>query len=513
MLNGQTIANFDFETGIPAGWTAESTWKFGNATSLGSEYFTFNGNSTKFAAVNDDKLGATGSGNGKMVTDFIDFTQYPNVFVSFNLYYFHANYDGAGQETFIIYFSEDGTNWKILDAVEEGYGWHKYRNAVSKDIGGKKVKFAFEYKDGNNWSYGVGIDNIKFEVQPDYMVVALPPSKTFGVVTSPEEKVSFEYGFQTYGKAPVNSFKLLYKIDDNAISEIAGQGQLAENGNYTFEIPGFGLGKHILKSTIVINDTFKLVNDSLKLEVHPPVPQFAMADVDNKQMDLHADLKKGKAVLLDFFASWCTPCKNSTPIINKVWEKYGNGKEKFEIYGMTTYQPDNATVIKGLNWGGKYPKFAYSERNELFWSIFNELYGENAIPLFILICPDTTNVSFSQVTWTQIGVPGTLESDLTNAVKACVGSPSMVNHLEVENLSIYPNPVNDIINISFGLNERLDSKIYITDINGKTVKIISETTVNNAVKISSDISELIGGPYFLNISAEKGIKTQKFLKL
>ena len=302
----------------------------------------------------------------------------------------------------------------------------------------------------------MGIDNIKFEVQPDYLVVPIPPSNDYDVVSDPQEKKSFNYGFINYGKTFINSYKLDYKIDEMEPAELVGEGQITENDTVFFEIPGFGLGKHFFTSTIILNDTFKFINDTFKLEVHPAVPQFAMKDVDNNLMDLHADLKKGKAVLLDFFASWCGPCKTSTPIINKVWEKYGKGKEKFEIYGLTTYGPDDATVIKGLNWGGKYPKFAYSQRNELFWNIFNDKYGENGIPLFILICPDTLNVSFSPVSWSQIGVPGTLETDLENAVKACVGSPSAVNALEVENLSIYPNPVNDILNISFGRHDRAE---------------------------------------------------------
>ena len=131
-MNGQTIASFDFETGLPNGWTSESTWKFGNASSLGSEYFTFNGNPTKFAAINDDKLGNEEAGNGKMVTDFIDFTQYPLVFASFNLYYFHQNYNSGGQETLIFYYSENGTTWNLVDAVEEGYNWHIYKYSFQR---------------------------------------------------------------------------------------------------------------------------------------------------------------------------------------------------------------------------------------------------------------------------------------------------------------------------------------------------------------------------------------------
>lgn len=53
--------------------------------------------------------------------------------------------------------------------------------------------------------------------------------------------------------------------------------------------------------------------------------------IDGRQVDL-ASLR-GKIVLLDFWATWCTPCIQEIPILKRVYEKYS--KHGFEIIGIS----------------------------------------------------------------------------------------------------------------------------------------------------------------------------------
>ncbi|MGA3036094.1 MAG: TlpA disulfide reductase family protein [Vulcanimicrobiaceae bacterium] len=55
---------------------------------------------------------------------------------------------------------------------------------------------------------------------------------------------------------------------------------------------------------------------------HPgqPAPTFDIRTLDNKQLKLTKF--HGKAVYLDFFASWCAPCREETPEIIKLSKQY-----------------------------------------------------------------------------------------------------------------------------------------------------------------------------------------------
>jgi thiol-disulfide isomerase/thioredoxin len=48
-------------------------------------------------------------------------------------------------------------------------------------------------------------------------------------------------------------------------------------------------------------------------------PDLTRCGLEGKLPDLH-----GKVVLVDFFASWCEPCKESFPVMEELYQKYGS---------------------------------------------------------------------------------------------------------------------------------------------------------------------------------------------
>jgi peroxiredoxin len=86
----------------------------------------------------------------------------------------------------------------------------------------------------------------------------------------------------------------------------------------------------------------------------------ALQDLDGHPIDL-ADLK-GKAVWLNFFASWCPPCQSETPVLRDIADEYRD--RGLEVVGVSV-QETNAADVK-----------SYAERYQLDYTIGADLTGE-----------------------------------------------------------------------------------------------------------------------------------------
>lgn len=62
-----------------------------------------------------------------------------------------------------------------------------------------------------------------------------------------------------------------------------------------------------------------------------PAPAFVVETLDGKDKAL-ADLK-GKVVLVDFWATWCKPCLETMPQLQKLYNTYAN--KGFEVLGVS----------------------------------------------------------------------------------------------------------------------------------------------------------------------------------
>ncbi len=113
------------------------------------------------------------------------------------------------------------------------------------------------------------------------------------------------------------------------------------------------------------------------IKVGDSAPEWTATGVDGKQHKLSE--YKGKIVLMDFWATWCGPCKMAMPGVQKIHEAY----------------KDKGVVVLGMNcWEkGGDPK-AFMESKKYTYGLMlksdaaAEGYGVSGIPAFFLIGPD-----------------------------------------------------------------------------------------------------------------------------
>ncbi len=55
-------------------------------------------------------------------------------------------------------------------------------------------------------------------------------------------------------------------------------------------------------------------------KVGHPAPPFTLSDMDGKKVRL--EQYRGRVVLINFFATWCVPCRSELPAINRVYRAH-----------------------------------------------------------------------------------------------------------------------------------------------------------------------------------------------
>ena len=108
-------------------------------------------------------------------------------------------------------------------------------------------------------------------------------------------------------------------------------------------------------------------------------PDLAFENPEGKILKL-SDLR-GKVVLLDFWASWCRPCRMENPNVVNVYKKYNS--KGFEVFSVSIDR-DKASWIKGIQedgliWPNHVSDLGYWQSKAL------KIYGVSSVPSTFLI--------------------------------------------------------------------------------------------------------------------------------
>ncbi|HLP12976.1 MAG TPA: TlpA disulfide reductase family protein, partial [Flavobacteriales bacterium] len=113
-----------------------------------------------------------------------------------------------------------------------------------------------------------------------------------------------------------------------------------------------------------------------------PMPEIKLPGLDGKDKSLSS--LRGKVVLVDFWASWCRPCRAENPNVVRLYNKYN--KKGFEVFSVSLDKEKSAweaAITKdGLLWPNHISDL-------LQWqSIVVKQFGIQGIPYTILVDRD-----------------------------------------------------------------------------------------------------------------------------
>ena len=109
-----------------------------------------------------------------------------------------------------------------------------------------------------------------------------------------------------------------------------------------------------------------------------PAPDFTLRSMDGQNLRLGE--QRGRVVMVNFWATWCGPCRVEMPHLNRLYEKYRNAG--FVLFGVNVDEDTRNAVALAQKMGLKFPVLADSDKR------VSKQYDVTAMPSTVLIDRD-----------------------------------------------------------------------------------------------------------------------------
>jgi thiol-disulfide isomerase/thioredoxin len=135
-------------------------------------------------------------------------------------------------------------------------------------------------------------------------------------------------------------------------------------------------------------ELFAIYDKKTQSTVGQPFIDFTIenGNIDGSSVSLSDYVGKGKYVLVDFWASWCMPCREEIPNLKDVYSKYKG--ENFEMVSIAVWDKREDTMVAIKDEQMIWPQIVDAK------TIPSDLYAIRGIPTIILFGPDGKILSY-----------------------------------------------------------------------------------------------------------------------
>jgi len=140
------------------------------------------------------------------------------------------------------------------------------------------------------------------------------------------------------------------KIGKNVLEYITKNEKLTAKAVSIAEV---SLDPEVTNETPVVEVIKKTTSPSV-VKYRKKAPNFYAESIKGNDISLKSILKNNKVVLIDFWASWCAPCRAESPHIKRLYKKYH--AKGFDVIGVSEDKYSdmnkwrNAVTNDGLPW-------------------------------------------------------------------------------------------------------------------------------------------------------------------